>query len=218
MALGLLGPALMYVGDLLMYFRAAETDVFYTSLIEFMRDKPAFQLHIGAALGPISAPFYVLGFIGVAATLRGPTFLRLSFVGLLVFSICLGSAYHAGFPHMVYSTPSGTGTEDFFFKQLPAEQAAYFMALLYGYLAPAALAWVGLSILVVLGKTHLPRWFIVFSPVVWYWLGEPLHHLSPPLNVALAGGWFNLQYLPMFTAVLVWAAVRSTPSATTQAK
>ena len=213
MTLSLLGPLLMYAGDLLMYFQSADTDAFYTGLIEFMRDKPRVHLHLGAILGPVSAPFYILGFIGIAVTVKGPAVLRYTLVGLLTVSICIGSAYHAGFPHMVYATSAVQSGEGFFFDRLPEDQASYFMLLLNGYLIPAALAWITFSIMIILGRTHLPRWFIVFSPVVWYWLAEPFHHLSPPLNVLIAGGWFNLQYLPMFGSVALWAFLQRSETA-----
>jgi hypothetical protein len=59
------------------------------------------------------------------------------------------------------------------------------------------------ALLVLSGKSHFPKWTVLFSPIVTYPLIFVLYLLLPPLGNLLAPAGFNLS-LAIFYGAILW--------------
>lgn len=209
-SLGLLGPLMMFAGDMLLYYRNVDMEYFGRHFAEIMRDHGSARLAVGGLLGPIAAVFYMASFL--LAVLLIDRRHRRSRIGIFVvfaLMMSIGGAYHAQFPMIAFQADAvlagvlEAGDAGF------AKVAEGYLALyLYLYLGLGAIAWLWYGVLVGAGRTRLPRWAVLLTPWVWFWLSGLVAELPQPLNIIVAGGWYNLSYLPLFSLLLIvaWTA------------
>ncbi|MEM7218550.1 MAG: DUF6796 family protein [Pseudomonadota bacterium] len=207
---GLLGPLTMFAGDMLLYYTSVSSEYFDSHIAEIMSDMPFARLALGGLFGPIAAVLYMASFLVIVLFIDPDC--RRSRIGIFVLFACMmtvGGAYHALFPLFAFHADAvlaGALPEAEHFPAVGALSAAYLNTLSAAYIGCGCAAWIWLAVLVFRGRTLLPRWSLLLTPVLWIPLGELFLALPQPLNVIFAGGWFNLAYLPMF-ALLVKVAL-----------
>lgn len=203
---GLSGPLAMFAGDMLLYYQNVSSDYFAAHIAEIMRDMDFVRLALGGLLGPVAAVLYMASFL-VIVLLIDPHHHR-SRVGILVLFACMmavGGAYHAQFPLLAFHADAVLAGALQQGETIPAVgklPSSYLTVLTSAYIGFGAPAWIWLAVLILLRRTLLPRWSLLLIPVLWFPLGDLFYRLPQPLNIILAGGWFNLSYLPMFFLLL----------------
>lgn len=198
-ALGLLGSLLMFAGDMLLYFTPGVYDMDGTlkPYLHIMRDIPAARVRVGGALGPVAAFLYVLGFLALPLMARGDlAWLVWLAAALLAFALICGGAYHAQYAYL--SIIAKAGHEDLY-----EEVSANIMLLMRLATTPMYAGFILFAIAIVLGQTVFPVWFVVFTPIVTSFLGLVWMRMPQPARCILFGGWSNLVFTIMFTAMLI---------------
>lgn len=198
-ALGLVGSILMFAGDMLLYFTPGTYDMDGTlkPYMHIMRDVPAGRVRTGGVLGPVAAFLYVLGFLALLLMARGDlAWLVYLAAALLAFALICGGAYHAQYAYL--SIIAKTGHEDLY-----EEVSANIMLLMRLATTPMYAGFILFAIAIVLGQTVFPVWFVVFTPIVTSFFGLVWMRVPQPARCVLFGGWSNLVFTIMFTALLI---------------
>ena len=206
-ALGLVGAALMFAGDMLLYFTSGRYDMDGTlrPYMEIMRGVSARRVFVGGALGPVAVLPYVLGFLALpalAVTEVGTIAIIVAAL-LLAFALSCGGAYHA--QYVFLSIISKSGHEDLYDQVSDNIMALSRLALL-----PLYGGMVVLAIAVVAGQTALPPWFAALTPAVTMLLNFIWMRAPQPARCVLFGGWNNLVFVILFAALLAWALAAGT--------
>ena len=197
--LGLFGSILMFAGDMLLYFTPGVYDMDGTlkPYLHIMRDIPAARVRVGGALGPVAAFLYVLGFLALPLMARGDlAWLVWLAAALLAFALICGGAYHAQYAYL--SIIAKAGHEDLY-----EEVSANIMLIMRLATTPMYAGFILLAAAITLGQTVFPAWFVVFTPIVTNFLGLVWMRVPQPARCILFGGWSNLVFTIMFTAMLI---------------
>lgn len=210
---GVCGPLIMFAGDMLLYYRDVSSEYFTAHIAEIMSENPFLRLTLGGLAGPVGAVFYACGF-ALAALLIDPrhSFSRIGIFALFAFLIVIGGAYHAQFPQMAFHADavlSGALPPSPIFHGVAEAPASYLVVFLYSYLGLGLIAWLWLGVLILLGRTALPRWSVILTPYIWFWFSDFMGALPQPFNIIVAGGWYNICYLPFLTFITLVAARRT---------
>ena len=203
LALGLLGSILMFAGDMLLYFTPGAYDMDGTlrPYMRIMRDVPAGRVRLGGVLGPVAAFLYVLGFAGLALTARGEMgWLVWLAAALLALALICGGAYHAQYVYLSVIAKAGR-------EELYDEVADNIMFVMRFATVPMYLGFVVLGVAIALGQTVFPTWFVVLTPLVTSFLGLVWMRVPQPTRCILFGGWSNLVFTIMFTAMLAFVVI-----------
>jgi hypothetical protein len=207
---GLSGPLLMFGGDMLLYYRDVSSEYFAQHIAEIMGEHDFMRMTLGGLAGPVGAVLYMAAFL-LAVLLIKPNH-PVSRVGIFVLfalMMTIGGAYHSHFPLMGFHAEAvlnGALPQSDAIPGVGREPADYLFVFLYSYLGLGLLAWIWFGFLVVTGQTYLPRWAIVLTPFILFWVSDFMTALPQPWNVVIAGGWYNISYLPMFSLLLLTAA------------
>lgn len=108
-----------------------------------------------------------------------------------------GGAYHAQYVHL--SLIAKAGHEDLY-----DEVSGNIMLVMRLATTPMYLGFVVLGIAVALGQTPFPAWFVVFTPIVTTFLNFIWMRTPQPARCILFGGWSNLVFTIMFSAMLIF--------------
>lgn len=200
---GLLAALAMFCGDMLLYFtrEAFAMDGTLTPYIRIMRKLPAWRMRLGGLLGPVAAFGYCIGFfqIPLSATAAWQTPAHIAAL-ICALGIIVGGAYHAQFAYfgLLGRIHDENGETMRIVTQNVTLLSRVSMLLL-------AVGVVMLAILIAAGQTIYPRWFVLLSPAVLYFLSFLWVRLPQPLRSVLFGGWSNLMFALYFLLALVLA-------------
>ena len=200
----------MFGGDMLLYYRDVSSEYFSQHIAEIMGEHDFVRLTLGGLAGPVGAVLYMAAFLLAVLLIKPPR--KFSKVGILVLfalMMAIGGAYHSHFPLMGFHAEAvlnGALPQSNLIPGVGETPAAYLSVFLYCYLGLGLLAWLWFGFLVVTGQTLLPRWAIVVTPFILFWVSDFMAALPQPLNIIVAGGWYNISYLPMLTLLLLTAA------------
>ncbi len=196
---GLLGAALMFCGDMTLYYdrNDFEQNGSLDPIIDIMKKLPRKRVMLGGWIGPVAAFLYCIGFYHIVLiTEEGCRTLAFSAFLLSCLGIIAGGAYHS---HCAYLGLLG-GDE----QRKDLEIAlAYFQKLpliLYGGEGPGLLI---LAFLLVTGKTAFPAWMAVLSPGVLYLLRPLTRKLPKGLHMILSGGFTNIIFIVYYLAAIL---------------
>lgn len=194
--LGGAGALLMFIGDMLLYYKNVGYAYFSENIMAVMGTMPEWRLALGGFLGPMAGCLYFFGYYMISRVV-GMAYPRLGTVMLVGFLFCsmLGGAYHT---HLTYLGISSRAAGD----------NAEFMTSLEGILTPyfttnmvfQLILSLALGIVVLRGKTAFPRWFVLFTPIVTLWFVYLAPFLPQPADVVVFGGWFNIIGVILFSA------------------
>ena len=70
--------------------------------------------------------------------------------------------------------------------------------------SPTAIGLILFAVLIVMGKTLYPRWFVLLTPAVTIFAGSLWTRIPQPLRIVLFGGWNNLVFVIFFAACLIF--------------
>ena len=192
LCLGALGAALMYAGDMLLYWGSGATDLSPLGLAPAMAGIAPDRLVLGGYVGPLASLLYAAGFLGIARLLR-PGHQTLQWIVFLLFCMAMlhGGAYHSHYPHLAFTAAN---------PHTLARTAGYIDLLALGASVPMACASVLFIYAVLRGFTCCPRTMALLTPLPLFLCGAALQHLPEPLLLPLAGGWNNLLFIIFFLA------------------
>ena len=114
-----------------------------------------------------------------------------------VTRICVVGKY-TQLPDAYLSIIAKAGHEDLY-----EEVSANIMLLMRLATTPMYAGFILFAIVIVLGQTVFPVWFVVFTPIVTSFLGLVWMRMPQPARCILFGGWSNLVFTIMFTAMLI---------------
>ena len=180
LCLGALGAALMYAGDMLLYWGSGATDLSPLGLAPAMAGIAPDRLVLGGYVGPLASLLYAAGFLGIARLLR-PGHQTLQWLVFLLFCMAMlhGGAYHSHYPHLAFTAAN---------PHTLARTAGYIDLLALGASVPMACASVLFIYAVLRGFTCCPRTMALLTPLPLFLCGAALQHLPEPLLLPLAGG------------------------------
>ena len=192
LCLGALGAALMYAGDMLLYWGSGATDLSPLGLAPAMAGIATDRLVLGGHVGPLASLLYTAGFFGIARLLR-PGHQILQWLVFLLFCMAMlyGGAYHSHYPHLAFTAAD---------PHTLARAAGYIDQLALGASVPMACASVLFIYAVLRGFTYCPRALALLTPLPLFLCGAALQHLPEPLLLPVAGGWNNLLFIILFLA------------------
>ncbi|MGE4310510.1 DUF6796 family protein [Desulfovibrio sp.] len=192
LCLGALGAALMYAGDMLLYWGSGATDLSPLGLAPAMAGVAPERLVLGGYAGPLASLLYAAGFWGIARLLRpGRQILQWLVFLLFCMAMLYGGAYHSHYPHLAFTAAN---------PHTLARTAGYIDLLAMGASVPMACASVLFIYAVLRGFTYCPRAMALLTPLPLFLCAAPLQHLPEPLLLPLAGGWNNLLFIIFFLA------------------
>lgn len=199
--LGVAGPALMFVGDLLLFPELSGGQATRDTMAKQLAEVSGLRLYIGSVLGPLAASLYLVGYINIYQHLR-----KAQPRAALVFLICaaqtcfLSAAFHAVFGTLGDAlrshAPQATAV-DYQILLRPMIDGNLSALGLCNFLC--SLGYFGILVYAVL-KRHLPipRWFLLLNPLTTMAATEAGTALPAPIGgIIVAGGW-NLGYVAFF--------------------
>ena len=196
--IGIFASLLMFSGDMFLYFTKKDFKNYNALRTQIMRDMPLWRLTLGGYIGPFAAFFYAIAFLQISLIVH-EQYKILGFIisGLFVLGVIVGGAYHSHYTYL--GIISKTGDKTVFNDVL---KTANLLGVIY--MLPLSLGAVLLSVLIMLGKTIFPFWFVFFSPAVTVSLMIPWRYLPQPFRVILYGGWSNLLCFIYFALSLLF--------------
>ncbi len=202
---GLAGAALMFAGDMLLYY--TPKDFAYgpksssaekiQAITDVMKELPKKRVMAGGMLGPISAFLYCVGFYHMVL-MTDESMKTLAVAAFLIscFGIITGGAYHS---HCAYLGLLG---EDKFADALQAIEK-YFQKMPLIFYAGEGIGFLLLIVLIVSGHTVLPGWMFLLSPGILFLLKPAVGRLPKGVRIIVLGGWTNLISVIYYLAVLI---------------
>lgn len=202
---GLAGAALMFAGDMLLYY--TPKDFAYgpksssaekiQAITDVMKELPKKRVMAGGMLGPISAFLYCVGFYHMVL-MTDESMKTLAVAAFLIscFGIITGGAYHS---HCAYLGLLG---EDKFADALQAVEK-YFQKMPLIFYAGEGIGFLLLIVLIVSGHTILPGWMFLLSPGILFLLKPAVGRLPKGVRIIVLGGWTNLISVIYYLAVLI---------------
>lgn len=202
---GLAGAALMFAGDMLLYY--TPKDFAYgpksssaekiQAITDVMKELPEKRVMTGGMLGPISAFLYCVGFYHIVL-MTDESMKPIAVAAFLIscFGIITGGAYHS---HCTYLGLLG---EDRFADALQAVEK-YFQKMPLIFYAGEGIGFLLLIVLIVSGHTILPRWMFLLSPGILFLLKPAVGRLPKGIRIIVLGGWTNLISVIYYLAVLI---------------
>ncbi|MDO5732745.1 MAG: hypothetical protein Q4P72_03040 [Eubacteriales bacterium] len=200
--LGLAASLLMGLGDQLLYYHPAGFDM-SKSVDDIYRIMPTVsdrRLRIGSILGPLTALLFVIAQYHTVLLIRHDR-LWLGYLIwiLLSIGISVGGCFHAMF-----------GLIGFIGREQQSESLDalrkfmdFFRKFFYPFIALGFSLW-GLCILLV--RTQLPPWGLLFTPLVILFFTPLLSRIPRGRFQALfCGSWTNLMQVPYYIFLLVFS-------------
>ena len=206
---GLAGALLMFAGDMLLYYTPKDfsygpkssAEKRLNAIIDVMKSLPARRVMVGGMIGPVAAFLYCVGFyhIVLMTNEQSHTLAMAAFL-FSCFGIITGGAYHS---HCAYLGLLGDN------RDRPALNTVmkYFQKLPLILYAGEGIGFVLLVLLIVTGKTVLPRWMFLLSPGILFLLKPVVGKLPKGVRIIVSGGWTNLISVIYYAAVLIAVSI-----------
>ena len=186
--IGFSGAMLMFLGDMTLYYdkNDYEHDGTLNPIIEIMKRISTGRLYTGGILGPVSAFLYCIGYYHLVLIVNE----RYAAIGRILFLInCLGIIC-GGTYHSHCANLGLIGRHD---DNAALEEVLHFLdvqkAVAFGI---QGVGFVGMALMIVLGKTVLPRWMILVTPLTLILMTPLVRKLPKGLHMVICGGWTNL--------------------------
>lgn len=199
--IGLIGAILMFFGDMSLYLdfntKKQKNSINYT--ISAMRNVSRARLYLGGLIGPTAALLYLVGFhhITLIAGAESAALARISFI-FCSLGLIIGGAFHS---HCAYLGLIGRLQNS---SEALNEVVKYIKIMAIFVYSCLGIGTGLLTLLIGLGKTLLPGWYIVFSPFLLIMLKPLLFHLPNRFEKIINGGWTNLIFVIYYIAVLIY--------------
>ena len=200
---GALAAALMFVGDMLLYYDKKDyvSDGSFNPIIDIMKNVSDKRLYCGGIIGPIAAFMYCIGYFHIFEVVsKDLDVISKICVGICSLAIIVGGAYHSHCAYLgLIGKNNDTNSMDTIIKYFSTLNLVSMIFQVIGQLI--------LTILIVGGFTILPRWMVIFSPGVLYLLLPIWKRLPKGIHIIVCGGWANLIFLIYYIALIVRCVV-----------
>ena len=211
---GLFGSLLFLAGDMLFYGSATSGADFHA--YREMATHSTSRLIIGGALGPVAALFSALG-MGIFYATAKPAGARLGGAAsfLLASTILIGGAYHAVFTNFGFASKI---SDEFVRQTLLNQVASLWTAISYPMYAAGIVGSLAVYFLVLSGRSHLPKWLLIFLPTILSLASSVFRSyfllLPPPIGGLIRGGWINGCFVLFFAicTIVIWRLESTGPA------
>ncbi|MCR5144962.1 MAG: hypothetical protein K6B67_06615 [Lachnospiraceae bacterium] len=197
--IGLIGAVGMFLGDMTLYFDRAdyENDGTLNPVINIMKNVSTKRLYIGGILGPINSFVYCIGFYHLVVMVND----RYAILGWILFfincfGIVCGGAYHS---HCANLGLIGRHNDEKTMSEV-IDYMAFQKKISFTLQAVGLL---GVTLVILLGLTILPRWMAIFSPLVLVLLTPVMRKLPKGLHMVICGGWTNLIFVIYYVMAII---------------
>jgi hypothetical protein len=186
---GCLGTVILFAGDMLFYGEWGSARVWsHDYFLSMMARVVPWRLHLGSITGPVGVGLDLLGMLGIwfccrrAAPRLAAVMLAFMYANDLISVLQHGIFGPLGFAIRYCGAKSDAVAQIFKLNgTLGTGQTVLSTAGL--------LIWIFL----VLGKkAGVPRWTVLFCPLLTYWLEYAVVYVPAPLGLPLWGGWSNV--------------------------
>ena len=213
--IGMLATLMGFTADWLLYGGFYGGAEFSSISRQIMGNISNTRLMVGGLLGPVEAPFYIVGFGHIYLALRsgGKTLAAVTF-GCLSWSVIVGAgAFHSAFVFKGLLLRVQKAIAD---PQISWFQSLLSDASLYIYLLYQVMFFLGLAAtftfvwLILFRKTLYPKWMVLFVPTLWVLvLPQIAKNIPAPIGGMLLGGSLNLSFLLYFavSTILLWKQI-----------
>lgn len=203
--LGILGALLLFAGDMLLLGHWGAAADFRAGMLETIRSAPLARIWAGGLLGPLAGTLLVAGFWQVCQRVHLPTgrAARAMFGLFVLFAVGLAAIHSvwAVFELLIRSCADSAvgGAAPAACEAQAAMVQAYMRLSLLALAVPGAIASVILAVLVLRGRTQLPRWTVVANPLLLVAVLLPAFAAAPaPIGAVLLGGSASILLLVFF--------------------
>jgi hypothetical protein len=195
---GGLGYIVLFAGDMLYYGAWGSGRDFLSNDLwnSIMTGVPLWRHHLGSVTGPVGIAFELIGLLGLwFCCRRASPRLAVAMLAFFyvdgVFSVLQHGIFGPmGFAMRFCGVKSAAVTEIWKLNDLLGKPQ------LVGWIVGSAI-WIFLALK---KKAGVPRWTVLFCPLLSYWLYKVAVYIPAPLGMPLNGGWGN------FVAA-IWFAV-----------
>jgi hypothetical protein len=195
---GLAGSVLFLTGDMLFYGSWSSGADFHA--YREMAERPAAELVIGGALGPVAALFSALGMGIFFLTLElGGRKLAATSAVLLAVMMLIGGSYHAVFTCFGFASKvAEQATRGALLAQVASLRDTISYPMYVSGLAGTALVY----LLALWKKTRFPRWLLILLPTTLSMADDAFRRffemIPTPFGGIIRGGWINGSFLLFF--------------------
>lgn len=194
---GITAALLMFAGDMLLYYTAEPIVNFEDEIVGILGTISQDRLRIGGLIGPFAAFLYIVGFYQIYLAIKPEYEKRAKMIfALLSLGIIYGGAFHSHFTHLGIMS-FGNHTQAL---ELAEEYSILNFAMMF---IPSMIAYLTLTFLILTDKTYYPKWIVLFSPIVLFWLSPLMQMLPQPYMMIIAGGWSNIICMIFFSVSTV---------------
>ncbi len=188
LVVGLLGAFLMFLGDMTLYYSKDDyiNNGTLNPVIEIMKKVSTKRLYVGGILGPLTSFLYCIGFYHLVLIVKeGHETLAIILFLINCLGIICGGTYHSHCANLgLIGRHNDEETLDEVLKFLSVQKIVSF--------GIQAIGFIGMSVMIVLGWTILPRWMVIFTPLVLVFMTPLVRKLPKGLHMIICGGWTNL--------------------------
>ena len=197
--IGLTGAVLMLCGDMTLYFSKDDYkhDGTLNPIIDIMKKAGTKRLYIGGIIGPVTAFLYCVGYFHLVLFAKDK-FVVLGWILFLVncLGIIFGGAYHS---HCANLGLIGRHEDEDTLKEVTSF-LDFQKKVAFGI---QAVGFIGMSLMIVMGWSVLPRWMIVFTPLVLILLLPLVRKLPKGIHMVVCGGWTNMISVIYYAAAIL---------------
>lgn len=212
--IGILGALLLFAGDMLLLGHFGSAADFRAGMLETIRSAPLARIWAGGLLGPVAGALLVAGFWQVCQSVQEPKgrAARAMWGLFVLFAVGLAAIHSvwAVFELVIQSCGNADGVAAAC-QALAASVQGYMRLSLLALAVPGAIASVILAVLVLRGRTHLPRWTVLANPLLLVAVLLPAFAAAPaPIGAVLLGGSASILLLVFFAVAQgsTWGRVR----------
>jgi len=186
---GCLGAAILFAGDMLFYGEWGSARVWsHDYFLSMMAKVAPWRLHLGSITGPVGVGFWLLGAVGLWYCCRrgAPRLAALMLASIYIEELLIllqhGNAGPMGFA-IRFCGPNSEAVAQIL--KLDSLLITLMMPLAY----IKAAIWIFLTLK---KKAGVPRWTVLFYPLLTMRLDFALVYVPAPLSLPLYDGWWNI--------------------------
>ncbi len=202
MLIGLIGALGMFLGDMTLYYSRNDyqNDGTLLPIVEIMKKESRKRLYTGGILGPLMAFLYCIGYYHLVLFMQKNTGLGWSLFLINCLGIICGGAYHSHCANLgLIGRHENREILDEVLGFLNVQKAVAF--------GIQALGFTGMAFVIVMGWTVLPRWMVLFTPLVLVLLTPLMRKLPKGFHMVICGGWTNLISVIYYILALIVTGV-----------
>ncbi len=186
---GCLGAVVLFAGDILFYGEWGSARVWsHDYFLSMMAKVAPWRLHLGSITGPVGVGFWLLGAVGLWSCCRraAPRLAAVMLASIYIEELFVLLQHGIGGPMGFAIRFCGHNSD-------AVSQILRLDSMLITLMTPFAYIKAAIWIFLTLGKkAGVPRWTILFYPLLTWRLDFALVYVPAPLSLPLYDGWWNI--------------------------